>query len=101
MPKTAMLTARVDPGLKSDAEGILGQLGIPAGSAITMFYRQIVIHKGLPFPVTLEPQPVPSLGRMTREDFDREMEIGATAIREGRYRPAEDVFGELRRRVAE
>ena len=96
MPKTAMLTARMEPGLKSDAEGILGELGISAGSAITMFYRQIVIHHGLPFAVTLDAPPVPSLGRMTRADFDREMAIGEKARSEGRVEPLEDALADIR-----
>ena len=99
MPKTAMLTARVEPRLKSDAEEILGELGISAGSAITMFDRQIVIHRGLPFAITLDPQPVPSLDRMTREDFDRELSIGEQARIEGRVTPLEDALAQVRERA--
>ena len=99
MPKTAMLTARVEPRLKTDAEEILGELGISAGSAITMFYRQIVIHRGLPFSVTLDPQPVPSLDRMTREDIDRELSMGERARIEGRVTPLEDALAQVRERA--
>ena len=91
-----MLTARMEPELKADAEGILSALGIPAGSAITLFYRQIVLHRGLPFAVTLNPNPLPDPTGMSPEQFDREMEIGDRAIREGRYRLADDVLETLR-----
>ena len=49
MSKTAMLRARVDPSLKKEAEAVLDMLGLNATTAITMFYKQIVQHRGLPF----------------------------------------------------
>ena len=61
--KTANLYARIEPELKEEAESILTALGIPASNAITMFYKQIVLHKGLPFVVTLS---VPEPMRVTR-----------------------------------
>ena len=53
MAKTANMYARIEPDLKSQAEAILSALGISASNAITMFYKQIVLQKGLPFEVTL------------------------------------------------
>ena len=44
MAKSANLNARIEPELKEQAEEILAALGIPASNAITMFYRQIIIH---------------------------------------------------------
>lgn len=49
MSKTAMIRARVEPGLKDRAEATLEQLGLSATTAITLFYRQIVQRRGLPF----------------------------------------------------
>ncbi len=48
-----MIRARVEPGLKSRAEAMLQELGLTATSAITLFYRQIVQRRGLPFEVRL------------------------------------------------
>ena len=53
MAKTANLYARIEPELKEQAEAILSALGIPASNAIGMFYKQIVLQKGLPFDVKL------------------------------------------------
>jgi DNA-damage-inducible protein J len=47
--KTDMIRARVEPKLKSDAETILESLGLTASDAIRVFYKQIVLRKGLPF----------------------------------------------------
>lgn len=47
--KTANVYARVEPALKMEAERILASLGVTPSSAIQMFYRQIVLNKGIPF----------------------------------------------------
>ena len=53
MAKTAMIRARVEPGLKSEVEGVFSNLGLSATEAITLFYKQVAIHHGLPFPVRI------------------------------------------------
>lgn len=52
--KTAFVQARIEPNLKNDAEYVLGKLGIKPSEAITLFYSQIVLKKGIPFPLNLE-----------------------------------------------
>ena len=52
MANTAPVYVRVEAGLKENAEGILAQLGISPSEAIKMLYSQIVLVKGMPFPVT-------------------------------------------------
>lgn len=47
--KSANLYARIEPDVKEQAEGILAALGIPASNAINMFYKQIIVQRGLPF----------------------------------------------------
>ncbi len=51
MTKTAMIRARVEPRIKQDAEKIFSTLGLSATEAITLFYRQVVLCRGLPFEV--------------------------------------------------
>ena len=51
MNRTATIRARVDPGLKDDVEKLLHRLGVTTTEAITMFYSQIRLRQGLPFPV--------------------------------------------------
>jgi len=53
MPKTAMIRARVEPQLKERAEAMLDEMGLSATTAITLFYRQIIHHRALPFQVRL------------------------------------------------
>ena len=51
--KTGMIRARIDPALKDRAEAILGKLGLNASDAIRLFYTQITLADGLPFPVKI------------------------------------------------
>ncbi len=53
MPKSAMVRARVEPNLKQDAESLFEQLGLSATQAITLFYRQVALRRGLPFDVII------------------------------------------------
>ncbi len=47
--KTAIINARIKPELKGDVEKILSQLGITTTQAITMFFEQIRMNRGIPF----------------------------------------------------
>lgn len=51
--KTKMIRARVEPRLKHDAEAVLDRLGMTPTEAITLFYRQVTLYHGLPFPVRI------------------------------------------------
>ena len=53
MTKTAMIRARVEPGLKHDAEAVFTQLGLSTTEAITLFYKQVTLRHGLPFAVRI------------------------------------------------
>ena len=47
--KTAHVRARIDPAVKEQAERILEELGLNPSAAISTFYSQIVLRRGLPF----------------------------------------------------
>jgi len=51
--KTAIIHARIEPQTKQKAEGVLRQLGLTPTEAIRIFYRQISLRGGLPFPVAI------------------------------------------------
>ena len=53
MPKSSSISARIDPDIKQSAERIFHQLGLTASQAITLFYKQVELRKGIPFPVEL------------------------------------------------
>jgi len=51
--KTSIINARVKPELKGDVEKILSKLGISTTQAITMFFEQIRMTRGIPFSLQL------------------------------------------------
>jgi DNA-damage-inducible protein J len=53
MAKSKMIRARVEPRLKHDAEEVLDKLGMTPTEAITLFYKQVTLYRGLPFPVRI------------------------------------------------
>ena len=53
MSRTATVRARIEPDLKADVEALLSQLGISTTEAINLFYSQIRLRHGLPFPVEI------------------------------------------------
>lgn len=53
MNKSAMIRARIDPALKNEAEGVFEQLGLSVTQAITLFYQQVKLNRGLPFDVRI------------------------------------------------
>jgi len=63
MNKTAIIHARVEPRTKKKAEGVLKELGMTPTEAIRLFYRQICLRGGLPFPVLIP-------NKLTKETLD-------------------------------
>ena len=53
MAKTSVISARIDPKLKNRAENIFIQLGITASQAITLFYKQVELQRGIPFSIKI------------------------------------------------
>jgi DNA-damage-inducible protein J len=53
MAKSETIRARVEPALKHEAEAVLEKLGMTPTEAITLFYKQVSLHRGLPFPVRI------------------------------------------------
>ena len=53
MAKSETIRARVEPELKREAETVLRALGLNASEAITLFYRQVALRRGLPFEIKL------------------------------------------------
>ena len=51
--KTEMIHARIDPKLKRSAERIFSEIGISRTEAIRLFLKQVELHQGLPFPVSI------------------------------------------------
>ncbi|MBR3723395.1 MAG: type II toxin-antitoxin system RelB/DinJ family antitoxin [Selenomonadaceae bacterium] len=59
MPATKTLNIRVDAGLKSQAERIFTELGIPISTAVNMFLKSVVRYGGVPLNLRLNNEELP------------------------------------------
>jgi DNA-damage-inducible protein J len=70
--KTAAIHSRIDPDTKQKAERILHRLGMSPTEAIRMFYTQITLRNGLPFPVEIPNQETEQALKDSRSGRDLE-----------------------------
>lgn len=100
MANTTAVYARIDTGLKNDAERILSQLGISPSSAIQMLYSQIILCKGMPFDLRLpESKPV-AIGSLSRAEIDAELMKGIASLNNNTGLTIEEVDAELKRETS-
>ena len=85
MANTSAVYARIDSGLKENAEAILAQLGITPSSAIQMFYRQVVLTRGLPLELHLPAAQPTCVGGMNPQQLREEIQKGRDS--KGTYTP--------------
>ena len=97
MAKTANLYARIEPDVKEQAESILSALGISASNAINMFYKQIVLQRGLPFEVKMPVARLVNAGALSDAEMDAELEKGYVDMKAGRTKPVKSAFADIRK----
>lgn len=95
--KSANLYARIEPEVKEQAESILSTLGIPASNAINMFYKQIILQKGLPFEVKIPSTKPINMSVLSEKEMNLELEKGYEDMKAGRTKPASKVFADIRK----
>ncbi|WP_295570142.1 type II toxin-antitoxin system RelB/DinJ family antitoxin [uncultured Holdemanella sp.] len=93
--KSANLYARIEPEVKEQAESILSALGIPASNAINMFYKQIILQRGLPFDVKIPSSRPVDMSSLSEAELNAELEKGYADIKAGRTREANVVFADI------
>ncbi len=97
MAKTTNIYVRLEPGLKEQAETVLGQLGIPVSNAVNIFLRQVVMQRGLPFDVKLSSVKPIGLASLTESQLNEELEKGYADFKNGKTKPATKVFSDIRK----
>lgn len=97
MSKSASLYARIEPNVKEQAESILSALGISTSSAINMFYKQIILQKGLPFEVKIPLSKPVDMNSLSAEQMNEELEKGYADMLKGNTNSAEKVFSSIRK----
>jgi DNA-damage-inducible protein J len=95
--KSANLYARIEPEVKEQAEHILSILGIPASNAINMFYKQIILQRGLPFELKIPTAPPLDMSVLSETQMNAEIEKGYADMKDGHTKPARKVFANIRK----
>lgn len=95
--KSANLYVRIEPDVKEQAESILSALGISASNAINMFYKQIILQRGLPFEVKIPSAKPVDMSVLSEEEMNAELEKGYADMVAGRTKPAKQVFADIRK----
>ena len=97
--KDATVSARVECGVKTEAEEILQKLGIPVSVVINSLYRQIIYRHGVPFALTIPAEPK-TLDSMTTAELNAKLQHSYEQSLSGAGRPFDQVFDELERSLA-
>ncbi|MDR3448504.1 MAG: type II toxin-antitoxin system RelB/DinJ family antitoxin [Alphaproteobacteria bacterium] len=50
---TDQISIRIDHATKAAAEKVFSALGLSPTDAVRMFYKQVTLHRGLPFPAKI------------------------------------------------
>ena len=88
--KSENLYTRIEPDVKEKAESILSTLGISASSAINMFYKQIILQRGLPFEVKIPSARPVDISTLSEAKFNEELEKGYADMQAGRTKKCEE-----------
>lgn len=94
MAKSANVNVRMVPEVKNEAESILKEIGLAPSAAIELFYRQIILKRGLPFPLEL-PHPSPDVANLSKEALLDLLSEGIEDLEVGRSEETSAVFSRL------
>ena len=97
MSMTANLNVQIEPDIKEKAEKILSALGIPASNAINMFYKQIILQRGLPFDLKLPAESVLNFNQLSEREIESELQKGLDDVKNGNIKSANQTFADIRK----
>lgn len=92
--KSASVNVRINENIKQHAESILEDLGLSRAVAIDLFYRQIILHNGLPFDLKLNTPPL-STSDFTPSELENILSRGVEESNNGNGRSAKEFFATL------
>ncbi len=92
--KTANVLARVEPDVKEQAEAIMAKLGVPASTVINMLYKQIIMTRSIPFPLSVPNAPI-ARDEMDKASFDAMMGEGLAQAKAGQGQSLDETTKQL------
>ena len=93
---TVSAQIRLDPEVKARSMALFQSLGLDLSTAVNVFLRQCLIHRGLPFSVKASEPPRPlHLSELSDTELEEEIEKGLADLTDGKVRPVEEVFASI------
>ncbi|MCL2693928.1 MAG: type II toxin-antitoxin system RelB/DinJ family antitoxin [Oscillospiraceae bacterium] len=93
MAETTNLNIRIDRELKSEADFILGRMGMNLSTAVNVFVRQVVQERAIPFRIQLSDDNKTDALLRDAAEIDAAIADGATNI----YSSPRELFAEWER----
>lgn len=91
--RSANVNVRIEPEIKEQAEAILADLGISVSSFIDMTYRQVILHQGVPYPVTKTP--IRTRTSMSDAEFNEMLSTGMRQVKDGKVYSVDEAFDRI------
>lgn len=93
---TVSAQIRLDAEVKAQSMALFQSLGLDLSTAVNVFLRQCLLHRGLPFPVKemVAERPL-HLSALSEAELVEEIEKGLEDLAAGRVRPASEVFASI------
>lgn len=95
MARTSNIFARVEPSVKEQAELILSELGLPMSNAVSLFLKQVILQRGIPFEMKLPKTTPLCLEKLTISELDTEIDKGLYDIENGNFHSFDSIVAEL------
>lgn len=99
MIKDSTVSARVQSDIKTEAEAILKNLGIPVSVVINSLYRQIIFKHGVPFDLTV-PAELVTIDSLSQAELNQKLQHSYEQTLRGEGVSAAQFFDELERDLA-
>jgi DNA-damage-inducible protein J len=96
MKRSAVVSLRVEPGVKKDAEAMFSDLGLSLSDAVNVFLHKSLMVGGLPFEVK-EERP----NRETVMALQEARDIASGKKKVKTYSTPQEMFDDFDRRIAE
>ena len=90
MAKTASVNIRIDPKIKSAADGIFSHFGLSVSDAVNIFLHKVIIVGGLPFDLTL-----PGYNADTLSAMQEARDIASGKVTAKSYSSIKEILTEL------
>ncbi len=96
--KDATVSARVEYDIKTEAEDILKEIGVPTSVVINSLYRQIIFKHGIPFSLTI-PTELKTADELTTTELNAKLQHSYNQSLAGKGRPYDEVLDDLERNL--